>query len=152
MIREQFILIVKYWKLKKYLVDELNYDELTARKTITEVRKLDQEILHEFLVWFNSNSEEIPDLSFNGVSLKDIVEIRGTDIVSAFVDLNWIKNDPLRAKYVLGKPLDDMKITESDKDIIREIARKKNWKLKEELNNPENVSDIKASSEETKDE
>jgi hypothetical protein len=91
-------------------------------------------------------------MSFNGVSLRDIVEIRNTDVVSAFVDLNWIKNDPVRAKYVIRKPLDDMQITEADKDIIRRIARKKNWDLKEEQDKPEDVSDIKESSEEIKDE
>lgn len=152
MIREQFVLIVKYWKLKSYLVDVLKYDELTARKTIAEIRKMDQEVLHEFLVWFNSDSEEAPDMSCNGVSLRDIVEIRNTDIVSAFVDLNWIKNDPARAKYVIRKPLDHMQVTEADKDIIRRIARKKNWDLKEELESSEDVSDVKVSSEKIKDE
>lgn len=141
MNKDQFILILKYWKIKKYLIETLSYDEQAAKKTIAEIRKMKPEILHEFLVWFNSNSEELPNLTYNGITLKDIMELRAVDPISAFIDLNWVKVDPIKAKYLLGKPLGNYRVTEDEKEILRSIAKKRNWDFQEEDN--EDVSDIK---------
>lgn len=143
MIIDNFRMIVKYYTLKKYLMNKLDYSEQTAKNAIAEIRKMDPEILHMFVVWFNGDiSAPLPNKKINGITLQNIIDLNHVDPVSAFIDLNWIKEDPDKAKYYIAKPcssISEQEITKDMKDELRNIAKKKGWQISESA---ENQSDI----------
>lgn len=143
MIIDNFRMIVKYYTLKKYLINKLDYDDQTAKATIAEIRKMDPEILHMFVVWFNGDiSAPLPNKKINGITLQNIIDLNHVDPVSAFIDLNWIKEDPDNARYYIAKPCSsssEQDITEDMKEELRNIAKKKGWKISEGTENQDNI-------------
>ena len=139
MLNDQIRITVKYFRLKKYLIEKLDYNKRTAVETIRDIRKMTPVIRKAFLVWFTTGKTPEGDLC--GINYNNLLTYRNLNPVSAFLAIDWYVKDPKNAEVVLARPIQDrsrMKIDPTDDyvpDLIKKIAA-------EQKEIPENKEDI----------
>lgn len=93
-------LTLNYFRLKKYLMEDLDYTEHQAIRTISDIRKMDPSIRRAFILWFTKGEE--PKDKLCGVNFQNLMNYRNLNPVAAFLAIDWYREDPMQAFSVLG--------------------------------------------------
>lgn len=121
------ILEISYQKLKTYLKRELHYTDEEAIHTIGQLRQADPEVKRAFGHFWESG--EIPRTPINGVRVDQLMELRGLDVVAAFLAASAMKRKPSIIRWVLTHPLDIRRTTEEDLQLLDKLAQENGWNL-----------------------
>lgn len=104
-MRDQIKITVNYFRLKKYLIERLNYSEKAAVTTINDVRRMVPEVRKAFLVWFTTGKK--PQGELCGIHYNNLVVYRKMNPVAAFLAVDWYVKDPKAAYATIAMPLKD---------------------------------------------
>lgn len=137
-MRDQIKITINYLRLKKYLIEQLNYSERTAITTIEDIRKMNPVIRKAFLVWFTTGKK--PQGELCGIHFNNLVTYRKMNPVAAFLAIDWYVKEPEAAYATIAMPLKDdgnLIIDETDKmQMVVEQLPEKGSGI------PENTEDI----------
>lgn len=93
--------------LYEKLVDDLDCSAAMAKQLVPQIMKLPEDLFAAFEEWFYSG--KVPNLAVEGYTIADLQTIKpGLTVVGAFLTLEWIRRDKMRAiaslnqKEVLG--------------------------------------------------
>ena len=103
---ENIKIIIKYFRIKKYLMNELGYSNKSAIRVIDKIRKMKPEIKRAFVVWFTKG--ETPKEPLCGVDYDKLLTYRDLNHVSAFLAIDWYARNPEDAFNALSAPQKDV--------------------------------------------
>lgn len=102
---DQIKITINYFRLKKYLIEQLNYSERAAIITIEDIRKMNPDIRKAFLVWFTTG--EAPKGELHGINYNNLINYRKISPVAAFLAIDWYVKEPEEAYSAIALPLKD---------------------------------------------
>lgn len=75
------------------------YPEFMHEKTILKIKNFSEQVSSAFKQWIIDNNE--PDITIEGYSYKYLVNSMKMQPVGAFITLDWLIRDPVKAKCAL---------------------------------------------------
>lgn len=96
---------IDYFRLKKYLIEKLNYSERAAIITIDDIRKMEPDIRKALFVWFKTGNT--PQGELHGIDYNNLVNYRKISPIAAFLAIDWYVKDPEEAYSVIAVPMKD---------------------------------------------
>lgn len=102
---DQFKITINYFRLKKYLVEQLHYSDHAAVSAISNIRQMTPDIRGAFLTWFTTGVQ--PEGDFHGINFANLITYRNMNPVAAFLAVDWYVKEPEVAYSVLAMPLKD---------------------------------------------
>lgn len=140
----QIKITINYFRLKKYLMEKLNYNEKTAIITIRDIRRMKPDLRQAFVIWFTKGEE--PSGMLYGINFRNLVTYKKMNPVAAFLAIDWYAKDPKTAYSVFAMPLKDDGDKLADhagelKPIAEKLAEIKKIREKD-IKDSENTDDI----------
>lgn len=138
---EQIKITVKYFRLKKYLMEELGYSSKTAAVTISDIRRMVPPVRKAFLVWFTTGKK--PQGELCGIHYENLLTYRDLNPVSAFLAIDWYVKDPKEAYAMLAMPSKDQgkKAAEPASSEMAELLKRFSVGKMEPEENTEDVTE-----------
>ncbi len=130
---------IPYYKLKSYLMREHGYTEEEAIHSIKELRKANPKIRQAFAVFWKTG--KLPDKPILNMNAKSLMKERGMDELGALLAISWLDSEPRSARWTLMHPINEVKVSKSDIELLYRIARNNNWELDKDISE-EDTSDI----------
>lgn len=106
---------ISYFRLKKYLVEKLEYTPHEAVATIKDIRHMKNDLRAAFYEWFTTS--KIPEGELNGVNFHALMEAKKLNPVATFLTIDWYCKEPALAKRYIIMP---------EKDVGYELVGKDN--------------------------
>ena len=140
MLNDKVKLSLNYFRLKKYLISDLGYEEGSAVSAIGRIRNMEPDIKRAFLTWFTTG--DIPAGDFHGIDIENLMLYRQLNPVAAFLAVDWYVKEPETAYSLLSMPLKDSinktsPLSESD---IDKLCSKYSIKRPEPSENTEDIT------------
>lgn len=125
------ILTIPYIRLKAYMQNDLKYTSKEAAHAISRLRKAGAEVQKGFSAYWKTGV--IPQTPINGIRIDKLMELRGMDIVAAFLAADSLKRKPQGTKWFLTHPVDIRRTTPEDLELLEKLARDNHWDLDKDV-------------------
>ena len=123
--------IITYFKLYQYLRRKDSLKPWEAVECISEVREMAPEILSVLKEW--ADGDDAPDITINGVSFNQLVNEEGMKPIRAFLMLDWLYREPMKAMNYLASG--------RIRSVIQEPSKEERHKLEEIIQNLKSTND-----------
>lgn len=116
-------MVIKYILLFNYLIKKEGLSAIEAYRNIERIRKLPPELKQAVFDVLNSLS---PDVEYEGVSYKELVDEDEMAPIRAILMLDWIRREPMAATKYMAKErlLSPLRFTIKDAPSEYENAQK----------------------------
>lgn len=116
-------MVIKYILLFNYLIKKEGLSAIEAYRNIERIRKLPPELKQAVFDVLNSLS---PDIEYEGVSYKELVDEDEMAPIRAILMLDWIRREPMAATKYMAKErlLSPLRFTIKDAPSEYENAQK----------------------------